>query len=138
MRDWVRMAEDLIALQIVRWFAPAISQFMPLMQFLVVGSISLLLTVTSYPFDHQGWLMTMMVSLLVLVAVVVATVLLGVNRDELISRVSNTTPGRLTFDSHFVSAILTMFAPLIGALVAISFDLSDLLHTWFGPLFQLF
>ena len=40
VRDWVRMAEDLIALQIVRWFAPALSQFVPLMQFLVIGSIS--------------------------------------------------------------------------------------------------
>ena len=138
LRDWVSTAEDLVALQIIRWFAPAISQFMPLMQFLVLGSISLLLAVTSYPFDHQGWLMTLMVGLILFIAVVIGSVLLGVNRDELVSRVSNTTPGRLTFDSNFVSSILTMFAPLVGALLAISFDLSDLLHTWFGPLFQLF
>jgi hypothetical protein len=138
IRDWVTMAEDLIALQIVRWFAPALSQLLPMMQFLVIGSISLLLAVTSYPFGHQGWLMTLMVGLILVVAIVVANVLIGVNRDELISRVSNTTPGRLNFDSNFVGSILTTFAPLVGAVLAVSFDLSDLLHTWFGPLFQLF
>jgi hypothetical protein len=31
-----------------------------------------------------------------------------------------------------------MMVPLLGALLAISFDLSDLLHVWFGPFFQLF
>ncbi len=82
--------------------------------------------------------MTMMVSLIVFVAVVIASVLVAVNRDELISRVSDTTPGKLSFDSTFVSSILTMIVPLLGALLAISFDLSDLLHAWLGPLFQLF
>ena len=138
VRDWVRMAEDLIALQIVRWFAPALSQFIPIMQFLVIGSISLLLAVTSYPFDHQGFLMTVLVCLILLVAAIIGSVLLGVNRDELISRVSNTTPGRFKFDSHLITSLLTIIAPLIGALLAVSFDLTDLLHTWFGPLFQVF
>ena len=137
VRDWVRMAEDLIALQIVRWFAPALSQFVPLMQFLVIGSISLLLAVTSYPFDHQGFLMTMLVLLIIFVAAIIGSVLLGVNRDELISRVSGTTPGRFNFDGQLVTSLLTMIVPLIGALLAVSFDLTDLLHTWFGPLFQL-
>src|SRR5262249_33937644 len=63
LRDWARMAEDLIALQIVRWFAPALSHLLPMMQYVVLASISLLLAVTSYPFDHQGWLTTMMVCL---------------------------------------------------------------------------
>ncbi len=138
VRDWVRMAEDLIALQIVRWFAPALSQFVPIMQFLVIGSISLLLAVTSYPFDHQGFLMTTLVLLILFVAAVIGSVLLGVNRDELISRVSDTTPGRFKFDSHLVTSLLTMIVPLLGALLAVSFDLTDLLHTWLGPLFQLF
>ena len=52
VRDWARMAEDLVALQIVRWFAPALSQLLPIMKFLVLGSLCLLLAVSSYPFDH--------------------------------------------------------------------------------------
>ena len=82
--------------------------------------------------------MTAMVTLIVLVAWVITTTLIGVNRDELISRVSDTRPGRISFDSGFVNLLLTMIAPLLGALLAISFDLSDLLHVWFGPVFQLF
>jgi len=127
VRDWARMAEDLIALQLVRWFAPALSQILPIMNFLVLGSLSLLLAVTSYPFDHQGWLLTVVFSLIVFVACAVVSVLAGINRDELISRVGDTTPGRLTFDSRFVGSLMTMIAPLLGALLAMSFDLSDLL-----------
>ncbi len=138
VRDWARMAEDLIALQLVRWFAPALSQFVPVMNFLVLGSLSLLLSVTSYPFDHQGWLLTVVFGLIVFVAWAVVLVLIGINRNELISRVGDTTPGKLTFDSRFVGSLMTMIAPLLGALLAISFDVSDLLHTWLGPIFQLF
>jgi hypothetical protein len=69
---------------------------------------------------------------------VVAYVLIGVNRDELISRVSDTTPGRLTFDSGFMSSLLTTIVPLFAALLAVSFDLSDIFHTLLGPLFQTF
>jgi hypothetical protein len=138
LRDWTRAAEDLVALQIVRWFAPALAQLVPIMQFLVLGSLSLLLAVTSYPFDHQGWLTTMMFCQIVFVGGVVAKVLIGVNRDELISRVADTTPGKLTFDADFISSLVTIVGPLLGALVAISFDVSDLFRAWFGPLFQFF
>jgi hypothetical protein len=138
VRDWARMAEDLVALQIVRWFAPALAQLLPIMKFLVLGSLCVLLAVSSYPFDHSGWLMTVIVSLIIFVALVVGTVLVGVNRDEMISRVSDTTPGWLSLDSGFVRSFLTMLVPLLGALLAISYDLSDLLNVWFGPLFRLF
>ena len=50
---------------------------------------------------------------------------------------SNSTPGRFKFDGPLVTSLLTMIVPLVGALLAVSFDLTDLLHTWFGPLFQL-
>jgi hypothetical protein len=138
VRDWARLAEDLIALQIVRWFAPALSQLLPIMHFVILGSLSLLLAAASYPFDHQGWVMMTMVLLIAFVAGSVVAVLVGVYRDELISRVSDTTPGKLSFDSGFVSSLATMVVPLLGALLAVSFDLSDLIHTWFGPMLQLF
>ena len=138
LRNWARTAEDLVALQIVRWFAPALSNLVPMMQFLVLASVALLLAVTSYPFDHKGWLTTMMVCLILFVGGVVGVILVGVNRDELISRVSDTTPGRLTLDSNFIGSLLTIVGPLVGALVAVSFDMSDLFRTWFGPLFQFF
>ena len=109
-----------------------------MMQFIVLGSLSLLLAAMSYPFDHQGWLTIMMACLIVFVAGVVTMILVGINRDELISRVSDTTPGRLTFNSSFLTSLVTTFGSLLGALLAISFDVSDLLRAWFGPLLQFF
>jgi hypothetical protein len=49
------------AYEIVRWYASALSQLVPITTFLVVGSLSLLLAVSSYPVDQQGWFMTLMV-----------------------------------------------------------------------------
>ena len=138
LRDWTRTAEDLIALQIIRWFAPALSQLLPIMAFLVLGSVSLLLAVSSYPFDQEGWLMSLLMSLIIFVAIVVGRVLVGINLDELLSRVSDTAPGRLTFDSGFIAMILSTFLPLLAAILTVSFDLSDIVRAWFGPLFQLF
>jgi hypothetical protein len=138
IRDWARTAEDLIALQLVRWFGPPLSQLLPIMTFLVVGSLSLLIAAVSYPFDQQGWVMTIMVCLILFVAAVIGNVLIGVNRDELISRVSDTTPGQLTFDSGFISSLLTTIVPLFAALLVVSFDLSDILHTLLGPVLQAF
>jgi hypothetical protein len=109
-----------------------------MMQFVVMASLALLLAAMSYPFDHQGWLTTIMVFLILFVGFVVSTIIVGINRDELISRVSDTAPGKLSFDSNFISSLVTMLGPLVGALVAISFDVSDLLHAWLGPLFQYF
>jgi hypothetical protein len=138
VRDWTRTAEDLIALQIVRWFAPALSQLLPITTFLVVGSVSLLLASSSYPFDQQGWLITVMMSLNFFVATVVGVVLVGINRDELIRRVGNTAPGGLSFDSGFASVLVRTLVPVLAALMAVSFDLSAILRTWFEPILQLF
>ncbi len=138
LRDWARLAEDLIAIQIVRWFAPALEQTLPIMKFLVAGTLTLLLATSSYPFDDQGWLIWVMVGLIVFSATVIGVVLVGINRDELISRVSDTTPGRLTLDSGFASSLVTLLGPLLGALLAISFDVSDFLNTWIGPILRLF
>jgi hypothetical protein len=138
IRDWTRIAEDLVVLQIVRWFAPPLAQALSIMRFLVLGTLFLILATMSYPFDHQGLLMTATTIVLACVAWVVATVLIGANRDELISRVSDTTPGRLSFDFDFLSSLLTFVVPLLGALLAMSYDLTDLLRTWFGPFSQYF
>ncbi len=112
------------------------SYLVPMMKFIVLASLSLLLAAMSYPFDHQGWLTLMMAFLIVFVGGVVTMILVGINRDELISRISDTAPGRLTLDSNFVSSAVTMLGPLLGALVAMSFDVGDLIHAWLGPLFQ--
>jgi hypothetical protein len=37
-----------------------------------------------------------------------------------------------------LSQLLTTIVPLFAAVLAVSFDLSDILHTLFGPLFERF
>jgi hypothetical protein len=45
-------------------------------------------------------------------------VLIEMNRDEVVSRMSRTTPGRLSLDSGFLGSFLTYVVPAIGILAA--------------------
>ena len=137
LRDWVEMAEDLVALHIVRWLGAAMAQVWTMIGFLVIGSVCLLLAVTSYPFPRQGRLMDAVGLLIAGVVAVVLSVVIGTNTDEVLSRVKNTRPG-LTPDATMLGHLATFVVPLLGVLAAVSFDMSDLLRSWLDPIFRIF
>ena len=68
---------------------------------------------------------------------VVIQIVLGVNREELISRIANTQPNRFKLDSHLMSSLIGYIVPLVGVLTAISFTISDTLHTLLDPIVRL-
>lgn len=133
LEDWMRQAEDLIALQIVRWIAPIFSQIWFSVRFLVVAPVCLVLALNSYPFPLQGTLLTIAGAAIVVVIAVLLDILVGYNKDEVISRVSDTPPNRFTFDSQFANSFLVYVIPLLGALLSASYDLTDILRAWLGP-----
>jgi hypothetical protein len=40
------------------------------------------------------------------------------NRDELVSRISRTTPGKFSLDSGFLASFFTYIVPAVGVLAA--------------------
>ncbi|WP_165226612.1 hypothetical protein [Aquisphaera insulae] len=134
---WARKAEDLAAIRIVQWTTPGLAQLWNLAGCLVTGGICLLLTVTSYPFVSQQKLLLVVGGLLLAIALAILYLLVGLNRDEIISRLSNTRPNRFSFDGMIASNVLTYIVPLLGLLAAISFDFGDILRNWLDPLFRL-
>ena len=83
--------------------------------FLVVASIGLLFAITSYPFAVQSTLVNFIGLEIVVLAVIVVKIVLNSNRDEIISRVSNTTPGRFSLDSPLLTNLAAYIVPLLGA-----------------------
>jgi hypothetical protein len=61
---------------------------------------------------------------------------IGINRDETISRVANTMAG-FKLDSNLATAMISYILPLIGILAAVSYDMSDLLRVWLDPIFRI-
>jgi hypothetical protein len=138
VQTWFRLAQDFVALEIATYLSQYMVQIRNLASFLTVAPLLMLLAVTSYPVQPQRlWVLFV----IVLMAVVTATVIWGAiqaERNELISRISKTVPNQINFRWNFLSSLALYAIPLLGIVVAISDDSSDLVHSWIDPLLQVF
>jgi hypothetical protein len=130
--------EELLALHSARWIGGALGRIWTLIGFLVVSSLSLLFSITSYPFPEQPRVMTVLGLGIAGLLVIIVRVVIGTNRDEVISRVSDTAPGRITWDSRLFGHLGAFVVPLVGVLAAISFDVLDFFRAILGPILRLF
>ncbi|MBI4517867.1 MAG: hypothetical protein HY699_18830 [Deltaproteobacteria bacterium] len=116
---WLLVAEDFVVLQVVVFIGYVFSHLRMLVLFLMAGVLLMLATVSSYPFEPQRLLMvfTWVVILAFVLAVVVVVV--QVDRNELLSRLSHTDVNQVTFDATFVGRIVTYaVVPILGLLAA--------------------
>jgi hypothetical protein len=132
------LAEDYVALHFVRWLGLVMDHVWGTINFLAIAVPALLLSVSSYPFISQGRLL-MGISVIVMASVlVILVVVIGLNRDELVSLASNTKPHGLSLDHGLVMSLVTYVVPLLfGIAFAISYDLSDVLKSMLDPLFRM-
>jgi len=132
---WLAGSEELIALVLSRYLQWLREYRRWLVASLVVGLLTMTLAVTSYPFQPQGPMVPIMTILATVTAVVVVKNAVVTSRDEVTSRITKTTPNRFTFDREFAMTLFTSVMPLLG-LLALSYGLSDLIRSWFEPLFR--
>ena len=111
VREWTEMAEDLITLQVLRHLSQFLAQLWVMVGFIVIGSLCLLLAVNSYPFplakphgvlpgdSHRAC-----------AAFAILRLVIGINRDETISRVANTMSG-LKLDRDLASGLVGYILP---------------------------
>ncbi|WP_165074914.1 hypothetical protein [Paludisphaera rhizosphaerae] len=134
--QWIKASEDFLALVIIRWLAAWFSQIWLKIGYLVSGTLCAILAVSSYPFPWQARLITGLGWLALLIVTTIIFVVFGVNRDEVVSRVADTTPNRITVDQPLMANLFSYVVPLLGSLAFLSFDVSDVLRTWFDPLMR--
>ncbi len=136
VRAWIEMAEDLITLQLLRHLSQFLAQVWVMVRFIVIGSFALLLSINSYPFPLQHRIGFYLTVLIAVAAVVILRLVIGINRDETISRVGNSMAG-FKIDHNLAAAMAGYILPLIGILAAVSYDMSDLLRVWLDPVFRI-
>jgi hypothetical protein len=136
--EWIRLAEDLVALLLMRWLAASCAQVWNQIGFLAAGAMALLLAINAYPYPFQDRLMLGIGLLIVALVATILVIVVGFNRDEMINRISNTSPNQLKLDQHLLGILATYVVPLVGVLAAISFDASDTIRTLFDPILRHF
>jgi hypothetical protein len=136
--EFIERVEELLALEGAKWVGGAMARIWTLIGFLVTASIALLFAITSYPFPEQPRAMALMGMAIAALMIVVLRVVMGSNRDEVISRIGDTQPGKVSWDASLFSSLGAYVVPLVGMLAAISFDLTDLFRSVFGPILRLF
>jgi hypothetical protein len=115
---WVALAESVAATQVVIYISQFFVQLRNLVWAAMVTSSVLLLAATSYPFHPEKLLLLGLIVLSGAGLASVLYVLIDMNRDELVSRVTRTTPGKFSLDSGFVGSFFTYIVPAAGVAVA--------------------
>jgi hypothetical protein len=132
--EWVESAENLVALVTVTRASHFMIHLRNLAVYLAIAPVLLLLTVTSYPFQPQRFMLVCCWSILLAVVGSVVWVYIQMERNEFLSRVSRTTPNHIAVDSTFLSNILSFLIPLVGAVLTQFPFVSDTLNQWMEPI----
>jgi hypothetical protein len=114
---WRCLAEQFVAIMAVVF----LSQFFTRMRYLalmaVTASASLLLAVTAYQFEPERFLMYTAVGFAGAVICLLVWILYSMNRNELVSRVTRTTPDKFQLDAAFVQNLAVFVLPLLAVVV---------------------
>lgn len=102
----VQQAHRFLAAQTVLFLHHVLSHLQNLLFFVVAGLILMLLAITYYPFQPREWLLWF--NWLVILATVSLTIVVFVQmgRDRVLSLLSNTVPGQVTWNREFLFRVL--------------------------------
>jgi hypothetical protein len=135
---WTRMAEDFVALRVVTFIHHILFQLRNLLVFALSGALALVLIVASYPLQPSRFVTVFAWLCMLLVILVGLSSILFMERNEVLSRLGSSGPGRLNLSVPFVGQLL-MYVALPAAVVIASVfpEVSELLFSWLEPLARL-
>ncbi len=132
--DWMRALEDLFAFRLVVFISQGAVHLRNLGAFLAVAPVLLLLAVSSYPLQPQRFMIVFLWAILLIVVVSGVTVVIQMEHNEFLSRVSRTKPNKIAFDPTFVMNVLAFILPLLVATLAQFPFVSDTILQWIEPI----
>jgi hypothetical protein len=108
VRLWLRAAEEFAAVEVVDYVEWVLQQLRTLTLSLFVSLLLTTALLSSYPYQSQS--LAKVVFLVVLLATVgsLLYVMAALNRDDVLSLIAKTDPGRITWDRSFIVNALTV------------------------------
>lgn len=136
-RLWIRSAEELIAVQAVHYIQWGLHHLRHLTVYVVVSLVIVTQLMASYTLRPVNVLWVMVILLVVAAVVLLVSLVIEMNRNEVLSRISGTTPGTVTWDWHFVlNLALIAVVPTITLVGSELPWLGDALFSWLDPLLK--
>jgi hypothetical protein len=126
---------ELFTLRYVMFIQAICRQIENLLVFLPIGFVLTLISLNSYPFQSGHVLGWFMATLLIAMGIAVGFLLAGAERDEVLSRLNGTTPGKIGKD--FYMNLLSYGAlPVLTVLAAQFPSIGSFLFSWVQPVLQ--
>jgi len=133
MPAWVEKAEDFVAIQTIIF----LSQYFILLRTTALSmvwvAVLLLWAASAYIFQPEQLILYLLIGLLSAVVGVILWVLIRVNKNEIVSRITQSTPNRFDLNWTFVLAAIQFVGPIAIILIA---HLSGRLRTIVDPFLE--
>lgn len=97
---------ELIAASAARLIREVFAHLRNHLGYLLLGFLLLIFAVSSYPFQPQRLLMFIAVTMTMPMSAMLIIVFVQMDRDEILSRMSGSTPGKVTWDLNFFTRIV--------------------------------
>jgi hypothetical protein len=138
VRLWLRAAEEYTGTRMVEYVEWVTRHLRELALFMLLSLLLATLLLSSYPYPPQSLLRLILLVVLGGTVGTLIVVLVQMNRDEVLSRIDRTEPGRVTWNFSFVMNLLTFGAlPLLTLLSSEFPELRKILFAWADPILKM-
>jgi hypothetical protein len=114
---WQGLAEQFIAIQLMLFLSRYFAQMRYLAYMTALAAAAVLVAATDYAFQPERLIMYAAAGLAVGVVCLIGWLLYQINRNEIVSRVTHTTPDRFSLDSAFVRNFVFFVLPLFAVVL---------------------
>jgi hypothetical protein len=132
----VEIGNEFIAMRIAAYVRYVTLQMKNLMTFMSLGFLITLLAAISYPFDRPqiiAWSATLILAALLFT---VGTVLAQMDRDAVLSRMSNSTPGQVRYMAFLKHMLSVGGLPILTVLATLFPAIGKFLFSWAAPIVE--
>ncbi len=138
VRLWLRAAEEYAGTRMVEYVEWVTRHLRELALFMLLSLLLATLLLSSYPYPPQSLLRLILLIVMGGTVGSLIFVLVQMNRDEVLSRIDRTEPGRVTWNLGFVMNLLTFGAlPLLTLLSSEFPELRKFLFAWAEPILKM-
>ena len=136
-RLWVRSAEELIAVQAVDYIQWIMQHLRLLSIYIVISLVLSTELIWSYALHPASTLWVVVILIVIAAVVVLLSVVVQMNRNEVLSRIGGTTPGAVTWNLPFViNLTLIALVPIVTFVGAELPWLREGVFSWLGPMLR--
>jgi hypothetical protein len=135
VRTWYRRAEELIAMQITMVIRELLSRVTSYLMLILALLVLMVTAISSFPIQPKQPLLAFTWVYVIAAIASALAIVVGMERDPILSRLSGTKPNRVNWDADFVlKLVLYGLVPLLTLFAAQFPDIGNTLLRWVAPI----